>query len=313
MIVLLNLTIFLLGLCVFLLGLFLLKKGLGLLNNAKLKRIIYGFTKRPSTGCLVGTLLTFLVQSSSAVSVITIGMVDGGIMTFAQALGIILGTNIGTTITGQLMAFDLEAWGLPLVVLGILLMLLTKRMKRFLGLSIVGLGLVFIGMDIMGTAFNFIKDYPLFYELLHLTNSNSLFAVIFGLISTAIIQSSSALIGIVLVLAKNQQLDLVAATAIVLGSNIGTCFTAVLASIGSTTGGKRVAMAHVVLNVLGVLFIYPFLVPFTDLMALTSNSLPRQIAHASTIFNILNSLVVLPFANLFANFIIWLVPDKDFY
>lgn len=305
-----NIYIFFLGLCFFLLGLFLLKKGLGLLNNAKLKNIIYGFTKRPLTGCLVGTLLTFLVQSSSAVTVITIGMVDGGIMTFIQALGIVLGTNIGTTITGQLMAFNLEAWGVPMLVLGLLLTILTKKTKRFLGMSIMGLGMIFIGMDIMSSAFSFIKDYPLFYELLKLTNSSNFFAIIFGIISTAIIQSSSALIGIVLVLAKNQQLDLVAATAIVLGSNIGTCLTAILAAIGSTTGGKRVAMAHVILNVLGVLLLYPFLVPFTDLMVLTSDSLPRQIAHTSTIFNIISSLVVLTFAKTFASFIMWLVPDK---
>lgn len=306
----LNLIIFFIGLAFFILGLFFLKKGLGLLNNARLKNIIYRFTKRPWTGCLVGTLLTFLVQSSSAITVITIGMVDGGIMTFAQALGIVLGTNIGTTITGQLMAFDLEAWGFPLVALGFLLMVFTKKAKRFLGMSILGLGLIFIGMDIMAAAFNFIKNYPLFYDLLYLTNSSNFFAVIFGIISTAIIQSSSALIGIVLVLAKTQQLDLVAATAIVLGSNIGTCLTAILAAIGSTTGGKQVAMAHVVLNALGVLLLYPFLIPFTDLMTLTSANLPRQIAHTSTVFNIFSSLIILPFAKIFAKFINWLVPDK---
>lgn len=303
-----NLLGFFLGLSVFLLGLFLLKKGLGLLNNAKLKNIIYRFTKRPWTGCLAGILLTFLVQSSSAVTVVSIGMVDAGIMTFSQALGIVLGTNIGTTITGQLMAFDLEAWGLPLVALGLFLMIFTKKTRRFLGLSIMGLGLIFIGMGIMAAAFSFIKNYPLFYDLLHLTNSSNFFAVLFGIISTAIIQSSGALIGIILVLAKGQQLDLVAATAMILGSNVGTCLTAILAAIGSTTGGKRVAMAHVVLNVLGVLIIYPFLEPFTELMTLTSASLPRQIAHTSTVFNILSSLVILPFVKIFANFITWLVP-----
>ncbi|KJS21041.1 MAG: hypothetical protein VR72_12010 [Clostridiaceae bacterium BRH_c20a] len=299
---------FLLGLALFLLGLFILKAGLERIASFNLKRIIQRFTATPSLGCLTGTFLTMILQSSSAVTVISIGLADTGLMSFAQALGIVLGTNIGTTITGQLLAFPLESLGIPLVFLGLILMI-SGNTLRAIGLNICGLGFIFWGMDFMGNAFSNIMHNPLIKHLLLLTTRSHLLAVLFGIIFTAIIQSSSAMTGIVLVLAKSGHLDLVTSTAIILGSNVGTCITAVLASIGSTISGKRVAAAHVVLNFLGIVILYPFLEKFTALMALSSSDLPRQIAHTHTFFNIISSLAVLLFAGVFTKFIYWLVPD----
>jgi phosphate:Na+ symporter len=304
-----NIFLFLLGLSIFLLGIFILKKGLENITNFNLRKIIANFTSTPLKGCLTGTIITALLQSSSAVTVITIGLVDTGIMTFPQALGIILGTNIGTTITGQIMAFRLESLGLPFTFIGLILVIIGGKM-RLAGFNLWGLGFIFLGMDIMGIAFSFVMNNPLVKNLLFLTNRSHLVAVLFGIIFTAIIQSSSAMTGIVLALAKNGHLDLITSTAIILGSNVGTCFTAVLASIGANTNGKRVAATHVVLNIVGVVLLYPVLEQFTLLMNLTSSDLPRQIAHTHTTFNIICSIAILPFAGWFVKFIAWLVPNK---
>ncbi|MFZ7103543.1 MAG: Na/Pi cotransporter family protein [Peptococcaceae bacterium] len=306
----LNGVLFLIGLLVFLIGLYILKAGLDSAGSRNIKRIICHFTGTAFKGCMTGTILTMLLQSSSAVTVITIGLVDTGLMSFHQAVGIILGTNIGTTLTGQIMAFNLEKMGFPLLFISLFFLAFPQRWRTF-GLIINGLAFIFIGMNYMSTAFLFIQKNPLFYQLLLLTNNNRLIAVIAGIVFTALIQSSSAMTGIVLVLAKNGQLNLVTATAVILGSNVGTCFTAILASIHSTTGGKKVAASHVVLNILGVLIFYPFLTEFTTLMSFTSSNLPRQIAHTHTVFNIVSSLVVLPFTGLFAKFISWFIPGKN--
>ncbi|MFZ5942881.1 MAG: Na/Pi cotransporter family protein [Bacillota bacterium] len=305
-----SIFLFLAGLLIFLTGLYILKTGLKYMYSINLKTVINNFTHTPLKGCLTGTALTMLLQSSSAVTVITIGLVDTGLMVFTQALGIVLGTNIGTTLTGQILAFNLEKLGLPIIYMGLLLILF-PGLLRGIGFNLCGLGMIFLGMDFMAKAFLFIQSNPLFYHLLIITQRNNLLAVIAGIIFTAIIQSSSAMTGIVLVLAKNGQLNLVTATAIILGSNVGTCITALLAAIGSTTAGKRVAAAHVLLNILGVLLFYPFLLQFTQLMSLTSTDLPRQIAHTHTVFNILSSLLVLPFAGLFTRLICWMVPQSN--
>lgn len=304
----LNMAFFLVGLFLFLLGLYILKRGLESMTSFDIKKTILRFTKTPLLGCLTGTFLTMILQSSSAVSVITIGLVDTGLMSFAQALGIILGTNIGTTITGQLMAFKLESLGAPLIFSGLIVIIGSKKW-RILGINLCGLGFIFLGMDIMGNAFSFIIHNPLLKHLLLLTTRSHLLAVLFGIVFTGIIQSSSAMTGIVLVLAKNGQLDLVTSTAIIIGSNLGTCFTAVLAGLGSHTGGRRVVAAHVVLNLLGIILFYPVLKEFTALMTLTSSDLPRQIAHTHTVFNILSSLAVLIFIGPFSRFIMWLIPE----
>lgn len=305
----LNLLLFLIGLAIFLLGLCILKSGMNFLKSKSLKRIINQFTYTPFLGLVTGTILTAFLQSSSALTVITISLVDTGLMKLTQALGIILGTNIGTTITGQILAFNLESWSVPLFIGG-LFFFVAKKKYRYISINIIGLSVIFIGMNYMSQAFLFIEDSPLFYYFLNLATQSKLIAILFGIIATALIQSSSAMTGIVLVLAKNHQLDLVTSTAIILGSNVGTCITAILASIGSTANGKRVATSHVLLNLLGVLIFYPFIEEFSKLMTLTSTSLPRQIAHTQTVFNIVSSLAVLPFTNPFAKLLIWLIPEK---
>jgi len=302
--------LFCLGLVIFLSGLYILKTGLAAFNYLNLKKIIYNFTSTPLKGCLAGTLLTMILQSSSEITVVTIGLTDTDIMSFKQGIGIILGTNIGTTITGQIMAFNLEKMGFPLLFLGLSFLLVPGKGKK-VALGICGLALIFIGLNYMSTAFLFIQDNPLFYQILLMTNNNTLLGIGAGIIFTAIIQSSSAMTGIVLALAKSGHLTIVSATAIILGSNVGTCITAVLASISSTTGGKRIAATHVILNMVGVIVVYPFIQEFTHLMTYLSSSLPRQIAHTHTVFNIISSLIVLPFTNPLARFISWLIPEKN--
>lgn len=306
----LNLLLFLIGLLIFFLGLYILKSGMAFIKSQTLRRIINQFTRTPFLGCITGTILTAFLQSSSALTVITIGLVDTGLIRLTQALGIVLGTNIGTTITGQILAFNLENWSVPLLIGG-LLIFVAKKKYRYISINIIGLSVIFIGMSFMSQAFLFIKNSSLFYYFLNLATKSKFIAIVFGIIATALIQSSGAMTGIILVLAKNHQLDLVTATAVIMGSNVGTCITAILASIGSTANGKRVAASHVLLNILGVLIFYPFIEEFTELMTFTSTNLPRQIAHTHTVFNIVSSLAVLPFINLFAKFLTWLVPEKN--
>lgn len=301
------------GLALLLFGMQFMKTGLENTAQKQLARALQALTKTPLTGTLTGIALTMLVQSSTAVTVLTIGFVNARVMNFAQAVGIIMGTNVGTSITAQIIAFDLEKLAIPAIGLGAIIMTLStkKRSLRSLGQAIIGFGTVFMGMSIMAEALKPLKDYPGLVDFLSSLSHNPFLAVLAGTLFTALIHSSSTTAGVVMTLSHQGLIDLPAAVAIVFGSNIGTCITAVLAAIGSSLAAKRVAASHVLLNVIGVFAILPFLGPFSSLIAMTAPGLPRQIANAHTIFNIASTLVVLPFTKHFVALVEKVVPGKS--
>ncbi|MDW7674593.1 MAG: Na/Pi symporter [Bacillota bacterium] len=294
---------FSLGLFLFILGMHLIKSGLEAIALKNAKKIISKFTNTPLSGMITGTFVTFFIQSSSAVSVITISLVNSSLMTLQQAVGVILGTNIGTCITALLFTFDILDY-YPFIGAGGLLLTLIKNMKiRLFGVTIIGFSLVFAGLITMQQGFLPLKDSLTVISLLAKTGNNYLSGVAAGAIFTALIQSSSVVTGIIIALAMQDLLPLPGAIALILGSNIGTCFTAIVASITATKNAKRVAYAHVILNVFGVIIFLPFIQPFSLLLQLISPLLVTQVAMAQIIFNVSSSFLALPFTNKFTNFL----------
>jgi len=308
---LLTLLKFSAGVALLLFGMQFMKSGLENVAQRRMRGALQAMTRTPLTGALAGTVITALVQSSTAITVITIGLVNAGIISFYQAVGIVLGTNIGTTVTAQLISFRFEDLALPAIGLGAIIMTWSRRKGwRCLGQSIVGFGVVFFGIATMSQALTPLKDSPLFIGALAKMSASPLLGVLAGAIFTALIHSSSTTTGVIIALAHQGMVDLPASIAVIFGSNIGTCVTGVIAGIGSSVNAKRVAVSHVMLNVIGVVLFLPFLYPFSDLIAGTDPALARQVANAHTVFNIISSLAVLPFARQFANLVTLIVPDR---
>lgn len=300
------------GVALLLFGMQFMKTGLENVAQRRMRSTLQTLTRTPLTGALAGTVITALVQSSTAVTVITIGLVNAGIISFYQAVGIVLGTNIGTTVTAQLISFRFEDLALPAIGLGAIIMTWSRRKGwRYLSQSIVGFGIVFLGIATMSHALTPMKDSPLFLRALSAMSVSPLLGVLAGSVFTALIHSSGTTTGVVIALAHQGMIDLPAAIAVIFGSNIGTCITGVIASIGSSVNAKRVAVSHVMLNVIGVLLFLPFLSPFSAQIARTDPVLARQVANAHTVFNIISSVVVLPFARQFANLIVKMVPGGN--
>lgn len=298
------------GVALLLFGMRFMKDGLEKAAKTRIRRAIQTLTKTPVIGFITGTLITALVQSSTAVTVITIGFVNAGVLKFHQAVGIVLGTNVGTCITAQLISFKLEEIALPAIGLGSLMMLIPKRKSvRDIGQSIVGFGIVFLGINTMSDSLEPLKSSQEFINLLGQVSANPLLGVVAGVFFTALIHSSATTTGVVIALSRLDLLDLPTAIAIILGSNIGTCITGVLAAIGTPPGAKQVACAHVLLNVIGVALMLPFINPFADLVSATTPNLPRQIANAHTFFNVFSSLAVLPFSRQFASLVQKVIPE----
>lgn len=289
------------GLILFLLGMNLIKTGLESLTLNKVKAVIAKFTATPFKGMITGTVGTFVIQSSSAVTVITISLVNSGLMSLKQAIGIVLGTNIGTCFTALLFTFDILNYYPILALVGLLLIITKDHVLKYSGVTIIGFSLVFWGLNVLQQGFLPLKEHESAIILLTKMGENYLTGIVAGTIFTALIQSSSAVTGVVIALALQDLITLPGAIAIILGSNVGTCITALLASITATKNAKRVAYAHVLLNLLGVALIYPFITPFAKLLAVTALSLPAQIAWGQIIFNLGSSLLALPFTNVFAN------------
>lgn len=298
------------GVALLLFGMKFMKEGLERAAKKQIRHALKILTINPLIAFLTGTVLTALVQSSTAVTVITIGFVNAGVITFYQAVGIILGTNVGTCITAQMISFRLEELALPAIGLGAMLMILPNRKSlRYLGQSIVGFGIVFLGIGTMSDSLEPLRHSPAFIKLLGQVSSNAFVGVIAGALFTALIHSSVTTAGIVMALSGQGLVNLPTAIAIILGSNVGTCVTGVLAAIGTPTAAKQVAVAHVLLNVLGVMLIMPIINPFADLVASTASNLPRQIANAHTIFNVLSSVLVLPFSRQFTALVRKILPE----
>lgn len=294
------------GVALFLYGIKLTSEALQFIAGDKMRQLIGTLTKTPLRGIFVGILVTVLIQSSSGTTVMTVSFVNSGILDLKQAIGIIMGANIGTTVTAQIIAFKIDAFALPLIACGVIMSMFkrTKQLSYFAS-GIVGLGLLFLGMQTIGKTAHVISQHK---DLLLMLSTNPLTGVAAGMFLTILVQSSAATIGLTMALASEGLIGLDAAIPIILGDNLGTTFTAVLASIGTSRPAKQAAMAHVLFNLIGtVIFLLAF--PFyKEIVTMSSDDIGRQIANAHTIFNVLNTVIFFPFVSLLAKLISAILP-----
>ncbi|MFH1784633.1 MAG: Na/Pi cotransporter family protein [bacterium] len=300
------------GLGLFIYGIHLMGEGLQKAAGDQMRKILGALTGKPLRGLLVGAGVTALIQSSSATTVMTIGFVNAGLMTLTQAIGVIFGANVGTTITGQLIAFKLTNYALPIIGVGMAMNLFakTKKMKH-IGQFLLGFGILFLGLKVMTGVVKPFGASETARNLFVNFSKNPILGVITGMLVTFIAQSSSVTVGLVLALASVGLIDLSAAIPLILGDNIGTCITAMLASIGTSISARRAAVAHMMFNVLGTVVVLILLPYYQVLIAKTSTEIMRQCANAHTIFNVMNALIFLPFTHLFAKLIVKIVPGED--
>lgn len=288
------------GFALFLFGIYYMGEGLKNIAGDKLKYYIEKFTNKPWKGILVGTIITAFIQSSSATTAIAIGFVRAGLMKLDQVFGVIMGANIGTTITSFLIGLKVEEYALFFVFLGVLFVTFSSKKKvKYTGEIILGFGVLFYGLSLMGGELKNLKDLEQFTAFAKASNDNGLIGLFAGTIISGIIQSSSAFVGIVQKLYESNALTLLASIPLVFGSNIGTTVTAVLASLGGNTSSIRAATLHVFFNVLGTVIFMIFLVPFVSLIEAISAQLQlepmMQIGTAHIIFNVVTTIVVYPF------------------
>lgn len=300
--------IILFGLKLLLIGMVIMPKGLEALGQDKIKIAVANFTATPILATFTGMVITLIFQSSSAVTVVSIGLINGGLMTLSQGIGIVLGTNIGTTITAQLISFNITELAPYMIGIGLGIWLIPSRQTKAFGTACFGLGLVFWGLSLMETGLLPMKDSPRLLIWFATLGNNYLLALLTGTIATAIIQSGTAVIGLTLILAQQQLLTLPAAIAIMLGSNLGTCVTALIVAAPGTLDARRLALAHVLLNAIGALVFFPFIKIFSQALVFLSKDIARQIAHSHTFYNIICSLLFLPLVSQFAGLIRRLLP-----
>jgi phosphate:Na+ symporter len=312
------------GLAIFLYGMGQASGGMTSAFGRRMRVLVGSFTHNRALAVGVGAFVTMVIQSSSATTVMLVGFVQARLMTFTQTLGVILGAHIGTTFTTQIIAFRITEYSLLFVAMGFAMMLIPHSDRlRYAGQGVLGFGMVFFGMHVMAQAMAPLAGFEPFIRLI-VALENPLVGILLGAALTALIQASGAFIGILIVLASQGLLTLEAAVPLVLGANIGTSITAVLASIPTRRDAKRVALAHVLFQVCGVLVILPWMGPFEDLarwispvaavggtepLMAAAAIVPRQIANTHTLFNITMTLVFLPFLGYFARLVDWILPD----
>ena len=301
------------GLGLFLYGMKLMGDGLENAAGEGLKKILEKVTSNPIVAVLVGAAVTAVVQSSSATTVMVVGFVNAGLMNLAQAAGVIMGANIGTTITAQLVAFKLDSVAPIFVFVGATMVMVAKvRKKREIGNIILGFGILFIGMGMMSDAMKPLETLPMFKHLIMAISDNMFIGIVVGAAITAILQSSSATTGILIALATTGTLDINAALPILFGCNIGTCITAMLATIGANKTAHKAALLHLIFNVGGTIIFIPFLGLLGQLVQhISPGDVERQIANSHTVFNIANTIVLLPLRNYLILIVNKLVPGKD--
>ena len=311
------------GLALFLYGMDKMAEALKAVAGERMRSILAKLTSNRIMGAVTGALVTAVIQSSSVTTVMVVGFITAGLMSLSQSIGIIMGANIGTTITAQIIAFKVTKFALLLIAVGFGMILLGKREKiRQYGAGIMGLGLVFFGMAVMGDAMRPLRSYQPFLEWMTHMASPAV-GILAGALFTALVQSSSATTGVVIVMASQGFITLPAGIALIFGANIGTCVTALLASIGKPREALRASMVHVLFNIVGVLIWLPFIGILAETVSSISPSAgnlsgaarlaadtPRQIANAHTIFNIANTVLLLGFATQFARLVQKLVPDR---
>ena len=299
------------GLGMFLYGMEMMSDGMKMTAGNSMRSILKKLTSNRFIAVFVGAFITMIIQSSSATTVMLVSFVNSGLLNFVQALGVILGSNIGSTVTAQIVAFKVTDYALLLIAVGSIMTLFSKKdSAKHIGFVILGFGLLFYGMKVMSDTMKPLRTDPTFNSILT-SFENPFLGILAGAIFTALIQSSSATTGIVITLASSGSITLEAGIPLILGANIGTCITALLAGLKATRDAKRVAIGHVLFNVIGVL-VFCFWIPtFADLVAQTTDNVPRQIANAHTIFNIVSTMLFIPFAPFISRTIIRYFPDKE--
>ncbi len=308
-----NVLMLLGGLGLFLYGMQMMGSGLEAAAGNRMKRILERLTSNPILGVFVGAGITAVVQSSSATTVMVVGFVNSRMMTLRQAVWVIMGANIGTTITGQLIALDVGEIAPLFAFIGVVLVVFIKKASvRYYGQIIAGLGILFIGMDMMSSSMTPLRESEVFVNVIT-KFSNPLLGILAGAVFTAIIQSSSASVGILQALAASGVIGLHNAVYVLFGQNIGTCITAVLASIGTSRNAKRTTIIHLMFNIIGTV-LFTVVCAFTPLTSLVESWAPSnpsaQIANMHTLFNVVTTLLLLPFGSYLAKLATLILPEK---
>lgn len=306
---------FLGGLGIFLFGLNFMGDGLQKAAGDNLRSILNSFTSTPLRSIIAGMVVTVLIQSSSATTVLTVGLVSAGFMSLNQAIGVVMGANIGTTITAFIIGINIGAYALPIIAVGSFIIFFSKKsIAQNIGKIILGFGALFIGLELMGSSMAPLENLPQFRELMVKFSVNPLLGVSVGTVLTLVVQSSSALIGILQEMFSHGTMTLDAALPILFGSNIGTTITAVLAALGTSVIAKRTAASHVIFNLVGTIIVVLLLNPFTSLVVMISNYLnlspAMQIAFAHGLFNIINVLIQMWFISQIADIVTRLIPGE---
>lgn len=313
------------GLAMFLYGMNSMSDALQKAAGEKMKKILGFLTKNPVMGALAGALVTAVLQSSSATTVMVIGFVSAGLMSLPQAISVIFGANVGTTMTAQLMAFKISDYIYPIIFLGFLLHFVSKKEKmKNVGMVIFSFGLLFEGIEVMGSAMRPLADSPVFVDLMEKVAEIPVLGILLGLVMTLLVQSSSATIAVLQNFASQAGPDgvssvigLSGAIPILLGDNIGTTITALMASIGQSRNAKRTAVAHSVFNLTGsalFVFLIPLLAQFVRFISPKGNEIDvisRQIANAHTVFNVCCTLIWLPLIPLMVKIVTWIIRGED--
>lgn len=302
------------GLGLFLYGMTVMSEGLEKSAGNKLEKIIEKLSSNIFKGVFVGAIVTMIIQSSSATTVMVVGFVNAGIMSLTQAIGIIMGANIGTTITAQLVSIDISALAPIAIALGVGIKLFSKKNKQIIiGEIILGFGILFLGMELMKDALKPLRELPAFIDMISGIGAGTLMGTIkgfmIGLIVTGIVQSSSATTGIMVALAMAGVLPIESAFPILLGTNVGTCVTALLSSISANRTAKRAALMHLLFNVIGTIIFITFFSKITiAIVSGISDDPARQLANAHTLFNVVNTILLLPFAGLIVKAVSVILP-----
>lgn len=308
--------VFIGGLGIFLFGIKSMGDGLQKSAGDKLRDILDKFTTNPIMGVIAGVFVTVLIQSSSATTVITVGLVSAGFMNLRQAIGVIMGANIGTTVTAFIIGIDVGAFALPILAIGSFLLFFFKNKKlHYFGQVLFGFGALFYGLELMSEGMKPLRDLQAFHDLTISMSDHSVLGVLVGTIFTVLVQSSSATIGILQGMYADGLLDIHAALPVLFGDNIGTTITAILASLGASVAAKRAAAVHVLFNIIGTIIFLMILPLFTNFMLYLTdvfNLNPKMtIAFAHGTFNVTNTLIQLPFIGVLAFIVTKLIPGED--
>ncbi|MGX5572340.1 Na/Pi cotransporter family protein [Bacillus toyonensis] len=304
------------GLGIFLFGIKYMGDGLQQAAGDRLRDILDRFTTNPLMGVLAGMLVTVLIQSSSGTTALTVGLVSAGFMTLRQAIGVIMGANIGTTVTAFIIGIKIGEYALPVMAVGAILLFFFKNKKvHSVGQVVFGFGMLFFGLELMSAGMKPLRSLEAFQDLMISMSDNPILGIIVGTVFTLIVQSSSATIGILQELFGQGAIDLQAALPVLFGDNIGTTITAVLAAIGTSIAARRAALVHVIFNIIGTIIFTIILIPFTNLIQYFQTSLnlnpEMTIAFAHGTFNVTNTIIQFPFIAVLAWIVTKIIRGED--